>query len=82
MGKVRTRIYGENLVWVSHWPRRANFSFCLQNEAKVYKINTRWLGLKSDPGSRVTLFDGRLIFLASLLTDPLFSLQSPSGARH
>ena len=34
------------------WPGRANFSFCLQNEAKVYKINTRWLGLKSDPGSR------------------------------
>ena len=45
-------------------------------------INTRWLGLKSDPGSRVTLFDGRVILLASLSTDPLVSLQSPSGARH
>ena len=45
-------------------------------------INTRWLGLKSDPSSRVTLFDCRVILLASLSTDPLFSLQSPSGARH
>ena len=46
--------------------------------ANVYTINKSSFGLKSDlpVGSRVTLFAGLLT------VDPLFSLQSPSGARH
>ena len=66
---------------ISHWPARATlgeltfhtFSF-LQNVANVYTINKSWLGLKSDTGSRVTLFDGRVIILASLLTVDLYFL--------